>query len=130
MPGSFFDTNVLVYLMSGDVRKADRVETLLTDGGAISVPAGHQVTRPGGDVGLERHSDGARGLGERWLCDAIRPARLDDAVGASVPDVDGASSVERAGDEGVTRDRAVLQREQLRGRALELERLGLADGDE
>jgi predicted nucleic acid-binding protein len=37
MPGSFFDTNVLIYLASGDARKADRAEALIRDGGAISV---------------------------------------------------------------------------------------------
>jgi predicted nucleic acid-binding protein len=37
MPGSFFDTNVLVYIASGDRLKADRAEALLSGGGAISV---------------------------------------------------------------------------------------------
>jgi predicted nucleic acid-binding protein len=37
MPGSFFDTNVLVYLASGDPVKADRAERVLADGGMISV---------------------------------------------------------------------------------------------
>jgi predicted nucleic acid-binding protein len=37
MPASFFDTNVLVYLASGDATKADRAEAALADGGAISV---------------------------------------------------------------------------------------------
>jgi predicted nucleic acid-binding protein len=37
MPGSFFDTNVLVYLASGDPVKADRAETAIADGGAINV---------------------------------------------------------------------------------------------
>src|SRR5882724_6658701 len=37
MPGSFFDTNVLVYLASGDPVKADRAETAIAEGGAISV---------------------------------------------------------------------------------------------
>jgi predicted nucleic acid-binding protein len=34
---AFFDTSVLLYLLSPDVRKAERVETLLGDGGTISV---------------------------------------------------------------------------------------------
>jgi predicted nucleic acid-binding protein len=34
---AFFDTSVLLYLLSQDARKADRVETLLGAGGAISV---------------------------------------------------------------------------------------------
>ena len=33
----FFDTSILLYLLSPDTRKADRVETLLGAGGAISV---------------------------------------------------------------------------------------------
>jgi predicted nucleic acid-binding protein len=37
MPGSFFDTNVLAYLASGDTAKADRAEHVLAAGGAISV---------------------------------------------------------------------------------------------
>ena len=34
---SFFDTNVLVYLASGDTAKADRAEAAVAEGGAISV---------------------------------------------------------------------------------------------
>jgi predicted nucleic acid-binding protein len=37
MPGSFFDTNVLVYLTSADAVKADRAEKLVEGGGAISI---------------------------------------------------------------------------------------------
>ena len=37
MPGSFFDTNVLLYIASGDPGKADRAESLLRDGGKASV---------------------------------------------------------------------------------------------
>lgn len=37
MPGSFFDTNVLLYLASGQTEKADRAERLLRDGGMASV---------------------------------------------------------------------------------------------
>ena len=33
----FFDTSVLLYLLSGDLRKADRVEQLLADRGTISL---------------------------------------------------------------------------------------------
>jgi predicted nucleic acid-binding protein len=32
-----FDTNVLLYLLSGDAAKADRAEALIADGGTISV---------------------------------------------------------------------------------------------
>ncbi len=34
---AFFDTNVLLYLLSGDAAKADRAEALVTAGGVISV---------------------------------------------------------------------------------------------
>jgi predicted nucleic acid-binding protein len=34
---TFFDTNVLLYLVSGDAAKADRAEQLLARGGSISV---------------------------------------------------------------------------------------------
>jgi predicted nucleic acid-binding protein len=37
MPASFFDTNVLVYLLSRDATKADLVEQAIGRGGAISV---------------------------------------------------------------------------------------------
>jgi predicted nucleic acid-binding protein len=37
MPVSFFDTNVLVYLASGDASKADRAEAIVAGGGSISV---------------------------------------------------------------------------------------------
>jgi predicted nucleic acid-binding protein len=37
MAGSFFDTNVLIYLASDDAAKADRAEALVASGGAISV---------------------------------------------------------------------------------------------
>ncbi|RWF02766.1 PIN domain-containing protein [Mesorhizobium sp.] len=37
MPGSFFDTSVLVYIASGDSVKADQAEMAIAAGGAISV---------------------------------------------------------------------------------------------
>ncbi len=37
MPASFFDTNVLVYIASGDTAKADRAEAAVAAGGVISV---------------------------------------------------------------------------------------------
>lgn len=37
MPGSFFDTNVLLYVVSADDRKADRADDLIRQGGTISV---------------------------------------------------------------------------------------------
>jgi predicted nucleic acid-binding protein len=43
MPGSFFDSNVLLYLVSGDAAKADRAEAAVTRGGAISVQVLNEV---------------------------------------------------------------------------------------
>jgi predicted nucleic acid-binding protein len=44
MPGSFFDTNVLLYIASGDPAKADRAEKLIGDGGIISVQVLNEIT--------------------------------------------------------------------------------------
>jgi predicted nucleic acid-binding protein len=44
MPGSFFDTDVLVCLASGDAAKADRAEKIVAGGGAISVQVLNEVT--------------------------------------------------------------------------------------
>ena len=44
MPGSFFDTNVLICLASGDTAKADRAEQRLDQGGTISVQVLHEIT--------------------------------------------------------------------------------------
>jgi predicted nucleic acid-binding protein len=43
MPGSFFDTNVLIYLASGDSSKANRAEKLISGGGIISVQVLNEV---------------------------------------------------------------------------------------
>ena len=37
MPVNFFDTNVLIYLASGDAKKADLAEAAIAKGGSISV---------------------------------------------------------------------------------------------
>jgi predicted nucleic acid-binding protein len=44
MPGSFFDTNVLLYVASGDPAKADRAEELVHAGGTISVQVLDEIT--------------------------------------------------------------------------------------
>jgi predicted nucleic acid-binding protein len=41
---SFFDSNVVLYLLSGDAAKADRAEALLEAGGVISVQVLNEVT--------------------------------------------------------------------------------------
>jgi predicted nucleic acid-binding protein len=43
MPGSFFDTNVLLYIASGDPAKADRAEELIGAGGTISVQVLNEI---------------------------------------------------------------------------------------
>jgi predicted nucleic acid-binding protein len=43
MPGSFFDTNILIYLASDDPAKADRAEAIVREGGAISVQVLNEV---------------------------------------------------------------------------------------
>jgi len=45
MPGSFFDTNVLVYVASGDTAKADRAEAVIAAGGSISVQVLNELTK-------------------------------------------------------------------------------------
>ena len=44
MPGNFFDTNVLIYIASGDPEKADQAEAVLGRGGAISVQVLNELT--------------------------------------------------------------------------------------
>jgi predicted nucleic acid-binding protein len=44
MPASFFDTNVLAYVASGDAAKADRAEAAIAAGGAISVQVLNELT--------------------------------------------------------------------------------------
>jgi len=44
MSGSFFDTNVLIYLASADQTKAEKAETLIHNGGIISVQVLNEIT--------------------------------------------------------------------------------------
>src|SRR5882724_9779030 len=43
MPGSFFDTNVLLYVAAGDPAKAYRAEKLIGAGGTISVQVLNEI---------------------------------------------------------------------------------------
>jgi predicted nucleic acid-binding protein/antitoxin component of MazEF toxin-antitoxin module len=43
MPGSFFDTNVLIYLATDDAAKASRAEAIVHDGGATSVQVLNEI---------------------------------------------------------------------------------------
>jgi predicted nucleic acid-binding protein len=47
MPVSFFDTNVLVYLASGDTAKADQAEATIAGGGSISVQVLNELANVG-----------------------------------------------------------------------------------
>ncbi|MGH6993560.1 MAG: PIN domain-containing protein [Caulobacteraceae bacterium] len=68
MPGSFFDSNVLVYLASADRTKADQAEAALAAGGEISVQVLNEVAnvarRKKGMSWRETHAflDAPRGL--------------------------------------------------------------------
>jgi predicted nucleic acid-binding protein len=43
MPGSFFDSNVLIYLASADAGKAERAERAIAGGGTISVQVLNEI---------------------------------------------------------------------------------------
>jgi predicted nucleic acid-binding protein len=43
MPGSFFDTNVLLYIASDEPAKADKAEAIVGGGGAISVQVLNEI---------------------------------------------------------------------------------------
>jgi predicted nucleic acid-binding protein len=47
MAGKFFDTNVLLYIASGDAVKADRAEAIIAEGGVISVQVLNVLTNIG-----------------------------------------------------------------------------------
>ncbi|OAE97450.1 pilus assembly protein [Bradyrhizobium centrolobii] len=105
MPGNFFDTNVLVYLLSRDATRADRVEHALSHGGTVSVQVLNELANvsrrklrlPWNDtyaflallrglltvnpVTVEVHDMGLR-LAERYgmpICDAMIAASALDA---------------------------------------------------
>lgn len=44
MACSFFDTNVLVYIASGDAAKADRAEEIIAGGGSINIQVLNELT--------------------------------------------------------------------------------------
>jgi len=41
---SFIDSNVILYLLSGDISKADKAEAMIAEGGTISVQVLNEVT--------------------------------------------------------------------------------------
>jgi predicted nucleic acid-binding protein len=69
---AFFDTNILLYLLSSDERKADRAEMLVGDGGVISV----QVLNEFASVATRKLSMSVSEVREilstlRTLCDVV-----------------------------------------------------------
>ena len=44
MPGSFFDSNILLYIAGSDAAKAARAEALVADGGMISIQVLNEIT--------------------------------------------------------------------------------------
>ena len=78
MPGSFFDTNVLVYLASDDATKADRAESAIAAGGAISVQVLNEfaaVARRKLDMSWEETNEAL--LAIRALCEAPTPLSIE-----------------------------------------------------
>jgi len=63
---AFFDTNVLLYLISVDEVKADRAESLIAGGGVISV----QVLNEFASVAVRKHA-----LSYQEIRDALEPIR-------------------------------------------------------
>ena len=43
MPGSFLDSNIVLYLASGDLLKADRAQELVAEGGTINVQVLNEI---------------------------------------------------------------------------------------
>jgi predicted nucleic acid-binding protein len=66
MPGSFFDTKVLLYIASGDSAKADRAEELLGAGGTISVQVLNEIAN------VARHNMGMSWTETRAFLSMIR----------------------------------------------------------
>ncbi|WP_026608666.1 PIN domain-containing protein [Methylocaldum szegediense] len=64
---SFFDTNVLLYLLSGDEVKADRAEAVVSQGGVISI----QVLNEFVSIGVRK-----LGMSYAEIRDVLTPIRL------------------------------------------------------
>jgi predicted nucleic acid-binding protein len=52
MPGSFFDTSVLLYVACGDPEKADRADRLIGAGGIISVHVLNEINIARHEIGM------------------------------------------------------------------------------
>jgi len=71
MPKAFFDTDVILYLLSADQAKADRAEEVLANGGVVSV----QVLNEFASVAVRK-------LGMKWreVRECLEPVRAACAV--------------------------------------------------
>jgi len=67
---TFFDSNVLVYAVSCDDKRADRAEALLSEGGVVSV---RKLCAPPVPVTLQTHETALRIVGQYGygICDAL-----------------------------------------------------------
>lgn len=77
MADAFFDTNVLLYLLSEDAKKADRAESLIAAGGVVSV----QVLNEFASAGARKLGLSVREIREilstvRAVC-AVRPLDVE-----------------------------------------------------
>lgn len=77
---AFFDTNVLLYLLSGDASKADRAEILVAAGGIISV----QVLNEFASVASRKLGMSWREIGE--ILETIRAVCRVEALGPETHD--------------------------------------------
>lgn len=87
---AFFDTNVLLYLLSGDASKADRAEILVAAGGIISV----QVLNEFASVASRKLGMSWREIGE--ILETIRAVCRVEALGLETHDL-GLAFAERYG---------------------------------
>ena len=90
MPGSFFDTNVLLYVASGDPAKADRAEELIGAGGTISVQVLNEITN------VARRKMGMSWTETRGLLSMIRDLLLVQPLTLSIHET-GLALAERYG---------------------------------
>jgi predicted nucleic acid-binding protein len=86
----FFDTSILLYLLSADARKADRVEALLGAGGAISVQVLNEF------ASVARRKSALSWPEVREVLGALRTACVTHAVTEKIHDV-GVDVAERYG---------------------------------
>jgi predicted nucleic acid-binding protein len=86
----FFDTSILVYLLSADARKADKVETLLGAGGVISVQVLNEF------AAVARRKSGLSWPEVRELLGAVRGACITHPLTEETHD-GGVSVAERYG---------------------------------